>query len=129
MSMTRLIRTSLAVVIALTFGACASGGGGATGEADDPAGEGVSVQVNNDYVPSSQVTVWMVPESGSRRRLGTIPPNGRQTFNYSPNILDMDHHLLAEVSGGQNSQTTPFTLVGVSAVRWDISSRNATVIR
>lgn len=129
MRMTRLARASLVAFLSLGFVACASGGGSMDEGPAAAAGEGIPIQVNNDYVPSAQVVVWMVPESGSRRRLGTIPPNGRSNFRYVPTDRSMDHRLSAEVSGGGTEQTNPFTLTGVTEIRWDVSNLNATLIR
>ena len=63
--------------------ACASPGGNATGGAE-PSGDGISIRVANDIMPPTAIIVWAVPETGSRRRLGSVPPNGRRSFSYSP---------------------------------------------
>lgn len=121
---------SRCLVAALTLGlaACATAGEGTEAEAE-VSGDQISVQVTNDVVPSVTAVLWMVPETGSRRRLGSIPPNGRQTFSYLPTDRSLDHRLVAELAGGGRETTLQFSLVGVSGVRWDMSDRNVRVVR
>jgi len=119
-----LIRNAVVTSAFLVLAACSSAST-ATGAAPAPGGGGgggVAIQITNDVVPPTTITVWIVPETGSRRRLGTVSPNGRQTFRFNPGIASMDHRLLAQVSGGQNRTSNPFVLNGVTAVQWNVSS-------
>lgn len=128
----RRIRRALTLAGALVVGACASGGstpGAEPAGAQTGGGDQVAVQVRNDIVPPATITVYIAPETGSRRRLGTIPPNGQQTFTYNPGIRSMEHRLVAEVSGGQGTQSNPFTLEGATRVTWGASTQVVNVIR
>ena len=114
--------------------ACAGGGSGGPGGGGEAAVPGadenrVSVAINNDIMPGTTVTVFMVPEVGSRRRLGSLGSITRRTFTYSVTERNMDYRLVAEVSGARNRQSLPFTLVGVTGVQWAVSTSNARLIR
>lgn len=120
-------RRCLVAVLTLGLAACAS-----TGEGEDAAevsANQVSVEVNNDLVPSETVVIWMVPESGIRRRLGDVRPNGQARFAYDPGDRSLDHQLVAEVSGGGRESSRRFTLQGISTVSWNVSSPNVRVAR
>ena len=120
----RACRASILACMILTLSACATSGTAGGGEGAAVAGDAVAVRVNNDVVPPTTITVWMVPETGARRRLGTVTPNGQETFSFAPGIRSMEHRLMAETTEGGDRTTNPFTLVAVSGVRWNVSSPN-----
>ncbi len=127
MSVMRYVRRYLAVSACFALAACAGGGGGGGGEAmvaPGGGGDGISFAVYNDLVPPGTVTVYIVPENGGRRRLGSIPPSGRRTFSYNPTVLSMEHRLRAESPGTRARQSLPFTLTGIRSVQWDVSNTN-----
>ena len=120
---TRLIRNILITGAFVAFVACSSTGSGGADTGMPSAGENaVAVQVTNDVVPPTTVTVWVVPETGSRRRLGTISPNGQQTFNFDPGITSMEYRLVAEASDSEDRSSNPFVLEGAQTVQWSVSS-------
>lgn len=116
----------LVATFALVVAGCASSGAGGTDEAAGGA-SGVTVEVNNDLVPPAQITVFIVPETGTRRRLGTVPQGGQRSFSFDPRVPSMQFRLLAEATGGSNSQSNPFPLAGASRVQWDVSNPNPRV--
>ncbi len=124
------LRVALLAFVGLAAAACASsGGGGAADTTMQPAGNTVTIRVTNDMIPPTPITVWIAPETGSRRRLGTIEPSRQGTFTFTPGIRSMDHRLVAEPSTGNDVTTTPFTLEGVTVVRWTTSSTVVTLER
>jgi hypothetical protein len=128
----RVAHCCLVVAFTLGLSACASGGAGGSGETEEaPAapGDQVSVQVNNDIMPGANITVWIVPQAGSRRRLGTIMPSGQQTFRFSPFMPNQNFRLSADIEGGRGRTSNPFNLMGVREVRWAVSDVNVRVIR
>lgn len=132
MTKTRLAHSRLLTLLSLGLAACASGAGGGAGEVSaeaEPTGDQISIQVTNDLMPGRTVVVWMIPETGSRRRLGSVPPNGLGSFNYLPGIRSMDYRLVAEKDGGGRETSTQFALVGVSGVRWNLSDPNVRLVR
>jgi hypothetical protein len=126
---------SFSVTLAL-FGlaACAGSGGGAT-SSPEPSGDEVSIEVRNDMNPPTAVVVWVVPETGSRRRLGSVPPNGRKSFNYPPPPQSPLVSLIAVPEGpstgtmGQvgERKSNPFSIVDVKNVLWFVSQMNVRI--
>lgn len=114
--------------------ACASSGGSSTSE-PEPSGEGISIRVVNDMNPPTTVVVWVVPETGNRGRLGSIPPNGRRSFNYVPLLQSVRVYLTAEPEGpvagtmGRTGElrSNDFSVVGAKTVDWSVSQRNVRV--
>jgi hypothetical protein len=123
-----LRRTTLAAAFFALSGCASSGTTGGEG-GDAISGDAVAITINNDLVPPASVTIWMVPENGGRRRLGTVNPNGEQTFNFSPGVRSMEHRLVAEATGGSDRESNPFTLVATSGVRWSISGPTVSIQR
>ena len=124
----RSLFPTLALLLTVGLWGCASGG------LEDPMGGGegdgtVSVQIDNDLVPPASVTVYIVPETGSRRRLGPINPGGQGTFSFNPGIRTSDFRLLANVNGQRDVASNPFSLTGASAIRWSLSDRIVRVSR
>ena len=133
----RRYKWTLGVLVILAvagLAACASPGGGGT-ESVEPTGDGISIRVTNDMVPPMSVVVWAVPETGTRVRLGPLPPNGRRTFNYSPTLRSIPVHLLAVPEGpstgtrGQARElmSNTFEVLDVKTVTWTVSQRNVRV--
>jgi hypothetical protein len=129
MAKSRILRKLGLAAAVVALSACASSGtGGGAGDAA-AGGDAVAVTVNNDLVPPSTLTVWMVPETGARRRLGSLTPNATQTFNFSPGVRAMEHRLVAESTGGSDVTSNPFVLDAVSGLRWNVSSPNVSIQR
>ncbi len=133
----RIYRPIEGMFIALAIAgitACASSSGGAAGE-PEPSGEGISIQVVNDMTPPTTVVVWAIPETGNRRRLGSVPPNGRRSFNYVSMLQTGRVYLTAEPEGPTSGtmgrtgelRSNDFSVVGVKTVEWSVSQRNVRV--
>ena len=114
-----LVRLGLAAVFAL---GCASSGGTEGADAGGDTAGGIAVTVTNAVVPPAAITLWIVPQTGSRRRLGTIQPNQQGTFNFTPTVPAIEHTLQAEHVGGGQTTSNPFVLSGVTRVTWQTSS-------
>ena len=113
------VKLGLGIMLAM---GCASSGGAEGAEAGSNAGSGIPVTVTNAVVPPAAITVWMVPQTGSRRRLGTIQPNQQATFNFTVTSAAIEHTLQADHVGGGQSTSNPFVLSGVTRVTWQTSS-------
>ena len=126
MSVMRYVRRYLAVSACFALAACAGGGGGGGEEMAAPGGGGdrVSFVINNDMVPGVSVTVFIVPDTGGRRRLGSLAPTSRRTFAYNPVMPSLDYRLVAEIRGQRDRESLPFTLTGITSVQWDVSDTN-----
>ncbi len=119
----RPVLALLALVLALATGACASTSG-ARGESAG-SGQGVAIQVENDNTPSSDLTVYMVTQSGNRQILGSVPPNRTVTLNYDGPVGGGQFRLLARPNGGRDIVSNPFALGGVTRMRWSLQSNIA----
>ncbi len=129
--MRNLRPTYVALLVLVAFGvsACASSGG-AAGDGDVAAsGDEVRIVVDNDTSPPSNITVYVVPESGSRRRLGAIPGSQRSTFRYTPTSRNLQFTLVAEVVGEDDRQSETFNLVNVAGIEWAVTRRNVRLVR
>ncbi|UCC83794.1 MAG: hypothetical protein JSW46_02350 [Gemmatimonadota bacterium] len=127
-------RSLFVALLSLGLAACASTGGAAGGEVEEgveATGDEVTVQVVNDMVPGRTIVVWVetVPQRVSRRRLGSVPPNATRDFKFSPRARDIDHQLTAEIEGGGSETSLPFSLLGVSGVRWALSNPTVSLAR
>lgn len=127
----KLVRSAVVVAAALGCTACAtSGTGGDTGDpAQQGGGDAVALAVDNDVVPPASVTVYVVPESGGRQRLGVVNASASQTFNYRPPSPSMQFYLSGEVVGGSDVRSDDFNLVDASRVEWSVSRRQVQVVR
>jgi hypothetical protein len=124
---TRMLRSSVVIALTVALAACASSGTSGGEGAGGASGDAVTVRIVNDLVPPATITVWMVPETGARRRLGTVTPNGEETLSFAPGIRSMEHRLVAEATGGSDRTSNPFTLTGVAGLRWNVSSPNVSI--
>jgi hypothetical protein len=121
-------RMPLMIAVAtLLASSCASSGGAAPSSAGAGAGR-MTIQVTNDMVPPSAVTIWIRPEAGGRTRLGTIQPNGQQTFSFAPISTATDHRLEAEFEG-RTIVSNPFNFQGATSARWRVKTPLVTVER
>lgn len=125
----RLLGLTLMGVVAFGLSACASTSSGTAGGGAAMEGEGVELVVINDRTPPAPITVFLIPETGGRERLGNLQPNGRQTFRYSPMAAGQEFYFVAEAVGESDTQSERFTLVNVSQLEWSTSSRTVRVRR
>lgn len=138
MRTTRLTRALFPVVASFLLTACASGGGGpaqqSAEESEEPTEEGARIEnllieVVNDFTPSSQVTIYMMPYAGSGERLGEVPPNGRRVFYYTVERPSDQHRLRAVGTGGRDLLTNFFTLENATELQWTVTDVTVRVIR
>lgn len=130
----RSIQCFVTILALAGLTACATSGEGMTTD-QEPTGDGISIQVRNDLTPPTGIVVWAVPEAGNRRRLGFISPNGRGTFNYSPQLESMQVYLLAVPEGptagtmGQMGErrSNLFPVLGVRELSWTVSQPNVRI--
>ncbi|MGH7461083.1 MAG: hypothetical protein ACREMA_08650 [Longimicrobiales bacterium] len=102
-----------AAVAVLLVAACASAPGGTTSV--------VNVHVQNDLIPPGPVTVYLVPESGIERMLGTIS-SGPRTLQYTGLPPVGTQRLVARTSNGRNIISSAFVIDGVVALEWSLAS-------
>ena len=133
----KLIPGLIPVLAVAVVAACSSGGTGSAASTPEPSGDRVSIRVSNDVIPPTDIVVWVVPETGSRWRLGSVRSNGQQTFNYTPVMRSTLHYLLAVVEGpgsgtmqqAREQRSDPFDLEDVRTVTWSASRQVVRITR
>ena len=117
----RLVLTALVLLST----ACAARGR----DGEQPAErEPVVIVVNNDLLPSSAVSVWIVPESSGQVLLGSVGPGQREVMEYRPRTNVFTYRLRARLTGGRDVVSNPFSLQGAARVQWDLQSNLAVVV-
>lgn len=115
-------RGPLRGTLALLLAACATGGG-RSGAAREP----VIIVVNNDLLPSSAVSVWMVPESSGPVLIGSVGPGQVDELSYRPRTNVFNYRLRARLTGNREIISNTFSLAGAARVRWDLQANLAVV--
>lgn len=114
--------TSAVAALALALSACASGSGASTDDAS-----AIDVVVDNNLVPSTQVTVWAIPETGTQIRLGNVAPGQQGTLRYTPRTNALSYRLRAQTTAGRDIFSNPINLVGANQVSWNLQTNIAIV--
>lgn len=81
-------------------------------------GHAVSIRVENDLTPPSDVTIWLRTGSGTSVVLGGAPPGGTRAFEFRERLLSGSFQLVATTGDGRTVRSRQFTLFPGSAVRW-----------
>lgn len=111
----------LVVLLALALSAACAG---RTGGAINPE-DGVAVRVDNNVIPPTSLTVFMVTETGARQILGSVSPSAARSFRYSPAALASSRfRLLARPTTGADLVSQPFTLVDTGAIEWSVRNNS-----
>jgi hypothetical protein len=116
----RVGRLAAALVLALPLlGGCATGGSGA---AD---GTAAAVEVRNDLIPPTALTIYLVPESGARRLLGNVGPSQTRVLPVR-DPLPGQHRLMGRTTGGQEIYSNRIAIGIADTLHWDLSSNIVT---
>jgi hypothetical protein len=109
-----------ALMLATTVAACATSTEGA-GMND------VGVEVRNDLVPSAALTIYVVPETGARRLLGSVSPAQTKMLSFRELSVGQ-YRLMARTTAGNEIVSNPIVLANAKTLRWDLSSNILTVL-
>lgn len=123
----RILRNATLLALSVSaLTACASGGGAATDEA--LPGEGVAVQVENNLIPPTSLTIWLVSTTGARELLGTVSPSETKTLAATEARFGGDYRLVAETTAGRELASREF-FVGddTTGVEWDLNANMISV--
>lgn len=119
----RCLELVLALSIIILTGGCATGG-----MQESPAEE-VAVQVNNNTIPPTSLTISVITEGGQQQLLGVMDPSSTSTFTYNPTALrSAQFHLVGETTAGGEIVSRPFSLIDATAVEWDVDLNTIDVI-
>ncbi|MGH7471543.1 MAG: hypothetical protein ACRENP_26625 [Longimicrobiales bacterium] len=111
------------------LGCASSGGSSTTGEtaATPPAttATNATIRIDNNRPTGSDVTVFIVPESGGiRSSLGTVQANSMAAFTYS---AQSGYYTLEATSGTGNTQSRRFRLTNGQVASWNMSTGDVIV--
>jgi multidrug efflux pump subunit AcrA (membrane-fusion protein) len=108
------------LALAPLLGACASGAPG--------TGERVNVQVDNDLIPPTVVTVYAVqaPATGARRLVGTVEPSTDRTLSFDAGFAAGQYVFVARTTAGREIVSNPVSLSPDVTVVWSLTSNIAT---
>ena len=114
-----VMRGLMLVLVAVGVAACASTSAGGEGS--------TTLVVNNDLIPPSVLTIYAVPETGIRTRVGTVASSETVSLNFNPSGAGLQYRFLAETVGGNDIVSNPVTFSRGATIRWDLSANIATV--
>jgi hypothetical protein len=112
----------LLLALSLPVSGCAMGGMGAAGEGS------VAVEVENNLIPPTSLSVYAVPETGARRLIGVVDPSETRTLRFDPVGAAREYRFAAETTSGADIVSNPLVIGANDAVRWDVTA-NLAVIR
>ena len=108
-------------------------GAGTTGCASRGAageGEGVTtfLLVSNNLPNPTSLSVYAVPQVGTRTLVGTVRPGATVRLSFRP-PSQQEYRFLARTTGGAEILSNPVTVVPGEGVRWDLGANIATEVR
>jgi hypothetical protein len=110
----RALAGCLTLTACALFSACASSAEGRR--------TAVVIDVVNDMIPGSTITVYLVPQTGIERMLGTVIPGSRQELRYQGLPPVGEHRLMARTTGGARIVSNTIIMDGVSGLEWSLAS-------
>lgn len=127
----RTLAAALVAVFAAAMGGCASGRAGEDGTAEGgPNRETVTVRVENDLNPPTDITVLMVQGStGNSIPLGSVPPSSTRQLTFQAGAITGSYRLQARISVGNDRVSQPISLTGGEIVRWNLTANSVVVTR
>ena len=113
--------TLATAALATALGACA----GAANPMQPP--DRILVRVHNNTVPSSSVTVYLLPVQGNRALLGTVDPGATETFRDEPEPASTRFRLMARTTEGGVRRSRSFDMTGLDGAEWSLSTNDITL--
>jgi hypothetical protein len=117
-----LIRFATPLALSLLLAACASGARGRT------SGSDVVVEVTNDLVPPTAVTVRIRTSDGRRVVVGGVAPSETRSLRYDESAYPGRYTLEADPSSGQSVASNSFALFPGARVVWRLRTNPLNVI-
>jgi hypothetical protein len=117
-------RLNLLPVALLLSAACAAGSRPSAG-ADTPASV-VFVEVENDVVPRTSVTVRIVSATG-QKVLGTIGPGRTATLRFEEAYIEAAYRLIARQDDGTEETSRQFQAFEGALIRWRLSNNRISI--
>ena len=114
----------LVLVVALFFVGCATGASRSSASAEG----GIALEVRNNLIPPVSLSIYAVPEFGSRRLVGQVQPGATRVLRFDPSITAGQVRFAAEAGFNRTIQSNPVTVARGDSVRWDVNANIAVVM-
>lgn len=111
--MSRGSRRWLVLVLPLLLVACASPRGTEESRA--------TLRVENDLIPPTSLSVYAVPEIGSRILVGVVPPGETTTLTFDAAAAS-DYRFVAETTAGREITSDEITLGSGDGAIWSVNA-------
>lgn len=112
-------RQLLGAAAMVLLGAALSGCGSASRQAGSG---GAVVEVHNNLIPPTPLTVTLLPQSEAPRLLGTVAPSATEQFTVTPPAATGTYRLRGSTPGGRELVSQPFAAGAGETVRWDVQA-------
>lgn len=113
--------------VLLLLAACAAGQRDRPSTMPQP--NSIFVAVQNNLVPPTALTVYLVSAEGRRNVLGSVSPGSSRTFEFEPPRSSEEYVLQAETAEGRDLQSNRFTLAPGDEVSWSVRTNIVEVSR
>jgi hypothetical protein len=110
-SMKLRIATFLTLIV---LAGCASGGGHAGPQVSMP------ISIDNNLIPPASLTIYLVPQSGIERNLGTVVGSGHHVLHYRGLPLSGTYQLYARADNRAMASNPIVLDENVTAIDWDL---------
>jgi hypothetical protein len=113
------LRLGFAAVLVMLAGACSWFRPGPAGEAIPPDPDAITIIVQNNVMPPTLVTVYIIEEGGTSTRLGEV--SGASTERFTPRIPPTGRaQLYARSSDGGERVSNFVSLRPAQTLEWDL---------
>jgi hypothetical protein len=113
------------VFLVLGLGGCAGVGAGAGDGA--ASGGGTMLVVENNLAMPSSLTVYAVPEIGTRTLVGTVTSSANATLRFDPIGAGGQYRFVAQTTRGNELISNPVTFSPGATIRWNLAANRASV--
>lgn len=123
MAFSRILRRASACLVlffAALLGACATGGTGAAG------GGSVALEVENNLIPPTSLSVYLLPDAGSRQLIGVVQPGATRVLRFDPIGASGQYRFRAETTEGREIISNPLTISSGTTISWNVNANLAT---
>ena len=111
------------LLLALAVSGCA-----ATRPAVADAEDATHIRVQNNVMPPTQLTVSLIPVTGSRQMVGFVGSSETKTLELPSDPPAGPVRLLAETTDGSALASRQFTILDGETVVWDVSANMVSVL-
>lgn len=124
--MTQGSHTVLLPVALLALTAACAAGSRTSSATEGLAPEVVLVEVDNDIVPRTSVTVRILSPTG-QKVLGTVGPGRTETLLFDESYIEVSYRLVAREDDGDEEVSREFQLFSSALVRWRLSNNRLSI--